>query len=249
MGKNYGRDFYKDRHQRTVYSANTILSKVLEAIPEVRSAVDFGCGVGTWLSVLKEKGAETIQGIDGAWVDKALLEIPESCFLQADFEKPVQLGRKYDLAISLEVAEHLPPEAANAFIKNLAAASDFVLFSAAIPFQGGNHHVNEQWPDYWAGLFNGEGFIMLDFVRPQVWDDPNIAVWYRQNAFLFVNKNRMGDINSPVPDANWRLPAAVVHPEHYISKVGQNDTVKGSWKLFRRAIKKWGKQKLLGMDN
>ena len=249
MIKNYGHEFYKDRHQKTIYSATTILSKVLEAVPVVNSAIDFGCGVGTWLSVLKGKGVNEIQGIDGAWVNKSLLEIPEHCFLQADLGEPVRLDRKYDLAISLEVAEHLPPEAANAFVNNLTNASDFVLFSAAIPFQGGKNHINEQWPDYWVGLFNGQGFSVLDFIRGEVWNDNNVPVWYRQNVFLFVNNNRMQDIKGPtanVHGASRYLPTALVHPDHYLSKVSQIDTVKGSWKLFRRAIKAWGKQKLLG---
>jgi len=82
----YGSNFYKKRHQNTLYSANAILSLALDVIPKVQSAVDFGCGVGTWLSVLKEKGVAEIQGLDGPWVEKRFLEIPEKYFLRVNFE-------------------------------------------------------------------------------------------------------------------------------------------------------------------
>jgi hypothetical protein len=61
--------------------------------------------------------------------------------------------RTFDLAICLEVAEHLPPEAAEGFIDSLTRLAPVVLFSAAITFQVGNQHLNGQWPDYWATLF------------------------------------------------------------------------------------------------
>jgi cyclopropane fatty-acyl-phospholipid synthase-like methyltransferase len=244
MRKNYGHDFYKDRHQKTVYSATTILSKVLEAIPEVNSAVDFGCGVGTWLSVLKGKAVKDIQGIDGAWVDKSLLEIPESNFLQIDFEEPIQLNKKYDLAISLEVAEHLPISHAKAFVENLVNASDFILFSAAIPFQGGRNHVNEQWQNYWLTLFNEKNFTVIDFIRGEIWDDQDIPTWYRQNTLFFVHKERVKEIKLASADTRKQLPIALVHPDAYLSKMNQLNSVKGSFGLFLRALKRWGKHKL-----
>lgn len=247
----YGHDFYKYGHQKTVFSANTILSLVLDVFPETQSAVDFGCGVGTWLSVLKEKGVKEIQGIDGPWVEKKLLQIPEQDFLQANFEKGITLDRKYDLAISLEVAEHLRPEVARVFVKSLVNASDCILFSAAIPFQGGTNHINEQWPDYWAALFNENGYALLDFIRREIWTEKKIPVWYRQNTFMFVKNERMKDHKTSSFDINRQyLPMAIVHPDAYLLKArkvstvsNQIFTVKGSWKLFCRAVKKWFKQK------
>ena len=109
MADKYRSRFYEGRHQGTSYSAQRILSIVLDAVPRVRSAIDFGCGVGTWLSVLKENGVTDITGMDGAWVKKELLQISRESFQQVDFEKPIEIGRRYDLAISLEVAEHLQP--------------------------------------------------------------------------------------------------------------------------------------------
>lgn len=219
----YGRDYYLDRHRETVYSARTILSLVLDVLPRVRSAIDIGCGVGTWLSVLKERGVPEIRGLDGPWVEQDLLEIPNTDFQQADFAKTMAVDKRFDLAISLEVAEHVPEMLAGSFIDLLASASDFVLFSAAIPFQGGSGHVNEQWPDYWAELFAARGFVTLDFLRNTIWNDAKIPFWYRQNILLFVRKDRVGQLARHRPnELRGNFPASLVHPELYLSKIFRN---------------------------
>jgi hypothetical protein len=244
MSNNYGHAFYKDRHQKTIHSARTVLAIILAALPEVNSAVEFGCGVGTWLSVLKEEGVGEIQGMDGPWVEQDLLEIPIDNFRQVNFESGVKLDRKYDLAISLEVAEHLSDRAAAQFVDSLTNAADFVLFSAAIPFQGGIGHINEQWPDYWAKLFNDRGYVALDFVRGQIWHDRQIPVWYRQNILLFVKKEQLPRVKLPQGDAaNSHLPMSLVHPDIYVEMI-MNPSVKKSWRIFQRAVGNWVNRKL-----
>lgn len=144
----YKNIYYRNRNAATHHSAQTILSMVLEWFPTIHSVADFGCGVGAWLAASKEKGIQEIQGVDGKWVNQDLLVIPRECFMIADLNAPISLPRRFDLAISLEVAEHLPEQCAKGFVDSLVKASDLVLFSAAIPQQGGRNHYNEQWPDY-----------------------------------------------------------------------------------------------------
>ena len=241
MSNIYRHKFYKDRHQKTVYSANKILPIVMDVLPEIHSVVDFGCGVGTWLSVLKEKNVNHIQGLDGFWVKQELLEIPKENFRQVNLEKKVKLSRRYDLAISLEVAEHLPIEAAGYFVESLVNASDFVLFSAAIPFQGGKGHINEQWPDYWARLFKDKDYIPLDIIREKIWNDEAMPIWYRQNILLFLKQERMQGLKiSERGRRSVSPPISMVHPGTYLSKalkVNQAATVKGSLRFLRRAVK------------
>lgn len=230
--------FYANRYQQTVQAAGRILDLVLPRLPPVRSALDVGCGVGAWLSVLQERGVADVLGVDGAWVDEKLLKIPVEKFRRADLSRPLNLERRFDLAICLEVAEHLPPERADGFVAELAGAADFVLFSAAIPFQGGYGHVNEQWPSYWAERFAARGFAVRDWVRPRLWTDVSIPNWYRENLLLFVAESRLGEL-APAPDGlpDAALPLDLVHPEAYLSKVDPD-----SWRLglavFRRALKK-----------
>lgn len=228
----YAREFYADRHERTLYSAATVLSTLLKHIPAVHSAVDIGCGVGTWLSVLSTKGAEEILGIDGSWVDRALLEIPENSFMQADLQHSTPLpGRTWDLALCMEVAEHLPAESARAFITFLTTLSRRVLFSAAIPFQGGIGHINEQWPEYWVELFDEQGYGVHDIIRPEIWNDSRIPFWYRQNTLLFSRKENTGE-HRQTSGNGAKSPTALnlVHPDLYL---GRQAT--GAWPEINRA--------------
>lgn len=234
----YPQDFYANRNARTVHAARTVLALVLDVIPRVESAVDVGCGVGTWLSMLREMGVPEVQGVDGPWVDRKLLVIAQESFRSTDLSQPLGLDRRYGLAISLEVAEHLPADSARGFVSSLTQLADFVLFSAAIPFQGGKGHVNEQWPEYWARLFGEFGYVAVDAVRRKIWDDPDIPYWYRQNALLYVRRERLAELRQqPEPAGGQAWSLALVHPEAYLRKIERMQTIGGSFRMLRRALR------------
>lgn len=239
----YDQAFYQNRHEHTRHAARQLLGHVIDIVPPIHAAVDVGCGVGTWLAALQEHGVSTLQGYDGDWVDPNLLEIPADCFESRELTQIIPApANRYGLAMSLEVAEHLPASAARTFINSLTNQSDFVLFSAAIPHQGGRHHVNEQWLEYWVELFRTFNYIGIDALRPALWHDDQIQTWYRQNAVLFIKQSRLADIR-----LNRVRKAALVsqvHPSMYEQKIAryeariqQMQTLKGSWKLLRRALK------------
>lgn len=194
MNNLYGNDFHKNRHEKTNYAANSILSIVLEHIPKVESAIDIGCGVGTWLNMIKKLGVKNILGIDGDWVDRNALTIPENNFISKDLNAKLNLNKKFNLAISLEVAEHLKPQNSEKFVASLVDISDFILFSAAHPYQGGVGHINEQWPNYWINIFEGYGYVALDVVRKKIWQDKNIPTCYKKNILLYVRNSRVSDL-------------------------------------------------------
>jgi cyclopropane fatty-acyl-phospholipid synthase-like methyltransferase len=227
----YRDEFFRDRHARTSYAAETILGILLPALPPLQSAVDIGCGVGTWLSVLQRQGLREIRGVDGHWVDQKNLVIPPGCFSHHDLQVDLDLGRRFDLAISLEVAEHLPPARARGFVAWLTGLSDVVLFSAATPRQGGKNHYNEQWQDYWAGLFAERDYVPVDFIRQLIWQDQKIATWYRQNLLVYVRRARVGELRLPVSAPG---PLSVVHPEVFMTKLDRAATVGGALKAWRR---------------
>jgi hypothetical protein len=153
------------------------------------SVVDVGCGVATWLRVFEEHGVSDVTGFDGEYVDPNLIEINATNFYAMDLSSPPEWGRTFDLAVSLEVAEHLPAGAADKFVSFLASLAPSVLFSAAIPGQGGRNHVNEQWPDYWVKRFQKHGFVVLDVIREAIWNNENVEPWYAQNTFLFIRQD------------------------------------------------------------
>ncbi len=234
----YNNEFYENRHRNTVYSAEKILSIVGEVLPTIASAVDVGCGVGTWLNVLQERGATDIQGIDGDWVNRDFLRIPREDFLEHDLNTDIKLNKKFDLAISLEVAEHIDPDNAGSFVSSLASLSDFILFSAAIPNQGGVGHLNEQWPDYWISLFRDEGFVGMDIVRKRIWDDESIPFWYRQNILLFVKKTRIPDVK--IADLSDTIPGELYLLSFKRAMIPPNimQSLQSLFKAVKRRIKR-----------
>jgi SAM-dependent methyltransferase len=181
----YAEGYGPDHIARVRSSAETIVPLVMERLAP-KSVVDLGCGIGTWLAVFARHGIADYLGVDGDWVPRELLEIPAARFVPAQLDKPFVLDRRFDLAVSLEVAEHLAESAAKVFVETTVRLASCVLFSAAIPHQGGLHHVNEQWQDYWAGLFAAHGYATIDAIRPRVWSDPDVAFWYKQNTLLFA---------------------------------------------------------------
>lgn len=194
-------------------SARRVMPRVLDLI-RPGSIVDFGCGSGGWLATAAELGVDDIQGLDGPWVTPETLEIPLERFLSADLGFPLDLGRRFNLALCLEVAEHLPAEAASVLIMNLTTHSPVVLFSAAVPGQGGEGHVNEAWPSLWRELFKGQGFACFDLLRGTIWQDAEIEPWYRQNLLLFADRGRLAQdaglaARLTQPPA---LPLDIAHP-------------------------------------
>jgi SAM-dependent methyltransferase len=215
----YGEAFYSDRHALTRSSAQIVVQAVSELI-QPKSVVDLGCGVGTWLSVFKAQGSQEVLGLDGPYVKPELLEIPRECFLPFDLSTPVRLEREFDLAMSVEVAEHLQAQHAPQFVASLTRLAPVVLFSAAIPFQGGIQHVNEQWPDYWDALFEREGFVCIDALRSALWNRAEVFYWYRQNALLFVRRSHLEQhpVLQRMHALHGGVPRALVHPESYLLK-------------------------------
>ena len=177
-----------------------------------KSVVDVGCGLGTFLRVFMENGITDVSGLDGSWVDKNLLSenLPLECFREVNLEDFIQADRKFDMALCLEVAEHLPKCKANNIVSTLINLSDIIIFSAAIPNQGGQNHVNEQWPTYWEELFNAHNYLMYDVIRPKIWDNSNIFFWYKQNIFVYVRK---GHKRNSLTDNPSSMIRNVVHPD------------------------------------
>jgi SAM-dependent methyltransferase len=203
MHQSYSKIFYAWQRVGSWRSARAILPIVFNAV-KPQSVVDVGCGVGTWLDVARKLGAADTLGFEGSWV-KALPARYQGLSIEAaDLEQPLHYGRTFDLAMSMEVAEHLSPARADSFVADLVALAPHVLFSAAVPGQGGNNHVNEQWQSFWADRFAAHGYGPRDIVRPAVRSNRGVAYWYRQNTVLYSRGYPVE--RSPEFDS--------VHPEH-----------------------------------
>ena len=183
-------------------AAQAIVPRLI-ALFHPASVMDYGCGSGTWVEEFRRLGVKA-DGVD-------LKPPPGSGYgildLRLGFPKPVA-----DMALCLEVAEHLPEDRAHALVSSLCR-SRVVVFSAAIPFQGGWGHVNEQWPDYWAHKFAKLGYECSEQLREEIWSDTSIAWWYRQNLLIFASPETLKEMSKlPCYLVKTSLPARLVHP-------------------------------------
>jgi len=218
---------------QTRTSASIIL-KILFEYVEPHSVLDIGCGLGTWLAVAQELGIAEIRGVEGSWLDRTRLAIDPSLVDLRDVEQGISLKRQFDLVICLEVAEHLFEAAADTLVTSLVEHGDLILFSAAIPYQGGHHHVNEQFPQYWADRFARHGFHPLDFIRPRIWTDASVLWFLRQNTLLFAHERVLASNEKLQQEHAVVRPLSVVHPDVYMSRLQQvQNTLQEHQKLIQ----------------
>ena len=228
---NYTDRFFESLASGSYASAKEIIPIVIERVNPLR-VVDVGCGTGEWLSVCADFGSSDYLGIDGSWIDLNQLRIPSEYFLEWNLTEPIVLNKQFDLVISLEVGEHIPEKYAETFVESLTKLGHAVLFSAAVPKQGGNGHVNERWPEYWAGLFEKRRYVVIDCVRKIVWKNQKVSWWYAQNTFLYLSESVLS--RYPVLEKEYRMTnksqLTLIHPNLFIKKASGHDKYKATLK-------------------
>lgn len=206
----YSKQFFEGTTETSAPSAAVIVPIINEIVTPT-SVLDVGCGSGDWLVEWQTNGVEDVVGLDGEYA-RPELRIEPSKFIATNLEQPFSLGRTFNLVQCLEVGEHLTPSIGTSFVKCIAEHGDTVFFGAAVPGQRGTHHINEQWQSYWAERFMELGYTVFDVVRPRIWDDGRVAVWYRQNALIFSRSHVFAA--PPTPLAYFDR----VHPELWESR-------------------------------
>jgi len=178
-------------------SAQHVVDFLRRHLP-VSSVLDVGCGRGAWVDQWCRSGITDVVGVDGAYINIDRLLIPQEKFVACDLSDRFDLNRHFDLVQSLEVAEHVSPSRVEIFVDNLVNHGDVILFSAAVPGQGGEFHVNEQPYEYWRKKFDARGFAIFDFLRPHILKIRAIEPWYRYNIFLFVNQRGVSRLSETI---------------------------------------------------
>jgi SAM-dependent methyltransferase len=210
----YFKTSFNSNSPGSLQSARVIVPLLMELF-RPGSVIDIGCGGGSWLQAFQENGVLDLLGVDGPWIDRKVFRLQPELLRHHDLTKPLDVGRRFDLANCLEVAEHLPAEAAPVMVENLVRLAPVVVFSAAIPAQYGIHHVNCQWPEYWTALFERHGYSPISLLRWQIWENAEVAWWYRQNLTIFASQSYLKDHSELLDlDARYRdVPGHVIHPE------------------------------------
>jgi len=174
---------------------------LLKEVFDFHSLVDVGCGTGHYLRWCADNFPDTdLLGVEGSShaVDHALL--PGSLFLH-DLRRPLEVHLpstfnldEFDLAISVEVAEHLEEEFADNYVRILCDLGKAVLITAAPPGQGGTKHVNCQHLTYWVDKFAAHGKSLdVDLtlaikrgIAAAIFHGKYVTAWFEPNVAVFV---------------------------------------------------------------
>lgn len=188
----YDADYFAFIDRTALQSAPTVADSIIETF-DPDSVLDVGCGTGALLHELNERSL-AVAGLEYSrealkYCQRRSLEV-----VQFDLESDGDPfpGRRFDLVISVEVAEHLPATVADNFVDLICRYGNCVVFTAATPGQGGRDHVNEQPNQYWIEKFNDRGFQFLEdqTVRwRNTWKSKEVAPWYSQNLMLFATES------------------------------------------------------------
>lgn len=230
----YSSTFFQEIEEGSEKSADVIASLLVDTM-QPASVIDIGCGTGVWLKAFRKFGVSDFLGIDGPYVTKDMLLIPEENFLAWNLSESLNINRKFDLALCLEVAEHLPAEKSDQLVELLTSCSDVVVFSAAIPFQGGTNHVNEQWQSYWIAKFSKYGYTPMDLIRPVIWNDQNVRYWYKQNLFVYVKIGAQMEKDFQKTESSGKFFVDVVHPDRYLAAISYSQRNEERYRIIKES--------------
>ena len=213
----YSTSFYERIAKKSRQSAREVVP-ILVDVFRPSSVVDVGCGTGSWLAVFKALGVD-VTGYEGPWIRSARLDVAEDVIIEQDVTTGISSPRTFDLVLSLETAEHLPKSAATGFVKSLVDLGSVIVFSAAVPKQGGTDHTNEEWPSGWVERFARHEFIAIDCLRPMIWTNDAVSWWYAQNMLLFVRRDQLPRYEHLAQKAFSAVGSALplIHPRNYLA--------------------------------
>lgn len=185
----YPPEWFSSRAARANNDARLMVPDVSLALGKCpERVIDFGCGDGAMLRWWQVMGARSLVGVDAHGPDD-WARATGGLHVRQDLTQPIDLGVEADLVVCLEVAEHLPPEAAETLVDTLCRHGKRILFSAAPPGQGGTGHLNEQPPAYWAEMFAAHGYRYQDILRHRI--SPELSPWYRANTVLVCHESAL----------------------------------------------------------
>ena len=159
----YDEDFFNSLQKyRPTYH---FLADIIVEHLKPRSVIDWGCGCGFLLEKLLEHGITDIHGIEGS--EAAISSIPKDLIPFIDIADVLLCDAGgYDLAISIEVAEHIKEKNAAKFVNNICNSSNkYIWWTAAVPGQKGTGHVNLQPQSYWEDIFKEVGLFEPDYEK------------------------------------------------------------------------------------
>jgi SAM-dependent methyltransferase len=183
----YDKYYYERVVEPEIIRSAPIIAESLVRDFNPQSVIDIGCGTGTLLLELKKRGVNTL-GLEYSQAGLENCRVKGLSVQHFNIESGKAIAEKADLAISTEVAEHLPAKCADKYVDILTSISNTVIVTAATPGQGGLDHVNEQPNEYWIGKFSQRDFQYQKEFTMQLrkeWQEKNTTDWYYSNVMVF----------------------------------------------------------------
>lgn len=186
----YDERFFRNTIEFEAASAHSAASIIYQQF-QPKSVIDIGCGVGMYLAEFKKFGAEIV-GVEGSEAALPQSFVPAETVI-FDLTEPLDLSRKFDLCLCLEVAEHLPGAKAGILVDSLVRLAETIIFTAAVPGQGPASigHINEQLPEYWHQIFQTRKYRYNKEVTERLRQRMIEAkvVWWITNNLMIFDKN------------------------------------------------------------
>lgn len=185
--------------------------KFLQAKFNIKSMVDIGCGPAWMVELANHLGIHAI-GIEGDQSVGSKEYIKFHDFTHG----PYEIANNFDLAYSVEFLEHVEEKYMDNYMAVFTKAN-YIFCSAAVPGQGGDHHVNEKTREYWIEKFSERGFIYDDETFNELIGVSAISNFVRKNALFLKKKDPITDIKYDSPfvldDAESKINS---YYDHYI---------------------------------
>lgn len=191
IDKIYDKSFYSKKTKQQSILIQYLIPYFVARNLKIESVCELGIGTGKLLKEFTDffKIKDYI-GYDLSIIPLEFLCLDNKHFIACDLSLPFENKKHYDLAISLEVAEHLPEESAETFLDNLTGVNNkYIMFSSAIKGQGGYNHINEQPHEYWVEKFERRGYKYSLDIRDNIKEKADVPFWYKQNIIFFEKDN------------------------------------------------------------
>lgn len=193
-------DAFRPAHGAWAAAMTGLLNQIAEPAP-IRSVLDLGCGVGSLLALLAPDCSAI--GVEGPWLADVPLRVPGDRIIRHDLlAAPLDLGRRFDLAVCVDVGQYLPASMAPVLVETLCRHANRVLFAAGIPEQLTDGLAHDLHPSDWGRLFADHGYVAED-LRPRIWNQAALPLSLRQAAILYHRR----------PDADPAPVLDMMHPE------------------------------------
>lgn len=183
----YDSTYYAEKVEPSIRaSAATMAGSIVRDFAP-RNVADVGCGTGTLLAALQERGVE-VKGYEYSTAGIELCRGRGLDVTRFDIEHDPVPDERFDLVISTEVAEHLPESCADRYLDILTALSNTVVLTAATPGQPGNDHVNLQPNEYWIDKLADRGFPLDQETTStwrETWKDRDVHWIYHHSIMVF----------------------------------------------------------------